>query len=131
MYAKEIHITPKIFFSGPRLGKVRLVREVKRNSIIDNDPDLKLAECVNCVCSKRNMSHQKFPLLTNAWLGAFSAYGEKGDNICMYILNFGKNILALFDSWQGGLIVYVLKNNMLLQKCSTLTNTLEVMFRLT
>ena len=81
MYAKEIHATSYNFHFGPRLGKVRLVREVKRNSIIDNDPDLMLAECVNCVCSKRNMSHQKFPLLTKAWLGAFSAYGEKGDNI--------------------------------------------------
>ena len=84
------------------------------------------------VYAQRGTCHiKKFPLLTNALLGAFSAYGEKGDNICMHILNFGKNILALFDSWQGGLIVYVLKNNMLLQKCSTLTNTLEVMFRLT
>ena len=107
------------------------MRIVKKNSSTENDPNLKLAECVNCVSSKRNMSHKKNSLLTKAWLGAFSAYGEKGDNICMHILNFGKNILALFDSWQGGLIVYVLKNNMLLQKCSTLTNTLEVMFRLT
>ena len=100
------------------LGKERSVRIVKNVGSNENDPNLKLAECVNCVCSKRNMSHQKFPLLTNAWLGAFSAYIEKGDNICMYILNFGKSILALSDSWQGGLIVYVLKNNMLLQKCS-------------
>ena len=63
------------------LGKVRSVRIVKKNSSTENDPNLKLEESVNCNCSKRNMSHQKFPLLTKAWLGAFSAYGEKGDNI--------------------------------------------------